>query len=113
MTPDLLTEAPFLTPTETTQPLKGDYYQSHGRIQECGDSLLSSFGQSVVEQGPPRALPRRLEPLDESPVHQFVKVLPQCIVGEPHLGEYLLKGPGFSVPQNGHDTNIVEVHFIN
>ena len=88
-------------PTDATQPIEGDRHQPQRLIQEGEDGLLSSFGQPVVEQGPPRALPRHLEPLDETLVHQFAKVLPQGVVGEPYLGEYLLKRPGFSILRNG------------
>ena len=40
-------------------------------------------------------------------------MLPESVVGEPGLGEYLLKGSGFTILQNGHGALIVEVHFTD
>jgi hypothetical protein len=34
-------------------------------------------------------------------------MLLQGVGREPYLGEYLLKGSRFSVPQNGHDIHII------
>ena len=77
--------------TETTQPLKGDHHQPHGRIQERGDRSLSPFLQPISIQRPPRALPGALQPRHEALIRQFVQVLPEGVVGEPCLREYLFE----------------------
>ena len=101
MIPDLLTETTLLTPTETTQPLERDHHKPHGRIQERGDSPLSSSPQPVREQRPPRTLPRPLAPRDEGLIHQFVQVLSEGVVGEHCLGEYMLESSGVSISKKG------------
>ena len=50
--PVLPAETTLLTPTEAALLLEGDH-QPHGRVQECGDSPLSSFRQSICGQRPP------------------------------------------------------------
>ena len=112
-TPDLLAETTLLTPAETTQPLEGDGHQLPRRVHKSGDSPLSPFRQPVCEQRPPRARPRSLTPLHQPLIYQVVKVLPEGVVGEPRFGECLLKGSGFSIPQDGQDASVVEVHFTN
>ena len=105
MIPELLTEA--------TQHFERDHHQPHGRIQERRDRPLSPHLQPVREQRPPRALPGPLQPRDYVLIYEFVQVTSEGVVGEPCLGEYLMKGFGLSIPQNGQDAFIVDVHFTN